>query len=52
MLDDPETSRKLILDTNQPEVRVLLVRATGKEIATAGKLIEESQAATFLRRNH
>ena len=30
----------------------LLVRATGKEIATAGKLIEESQAATFLRRNH
>lgn len=28
VLDDPETSRKLILDTNQPDVRVLLVRAT------------------------
>ncbi len=28
VLDDPEKSRKLILDTNQPNVRVLLVRAT------------------------
>ena len=28
MLDDPEKSRKLILDTNQPDVRVLVVRAT------------------------
>ena len=28
VLDDPERSRKLILDTNQPEVRVLVVRAT------------------------
>jgi len=28
VLDDPETSRKLILDTNQPDVRVLVVRAT------------------------
>jgi len=26
--DDPETSRKLILDTNQPNVRVLVVRPT------------------------
>ena len=26
--DDPETSRKLILDTNQPKVRVLVVRPT------------------------
>ena len=26
--EDPETSRKLILDTNQPDVRVVLVRAT------------------------
>jgi ATP phosphoribosyltransferase len=26
--DDPDTSRKLILDTNQPNVRVLVVRAT------------------------
>ena len=32
--------------------QMLLVRATGKEIANADKLIEESQAATFLRRNH
>jgi ATP phosphoribosyltransferase len=28
VLDDPDTSRKLILDTNQPDVRVLVVRAT------------------------
>ena len=28
VLDDPESSRKLILDTNQPDVRVLVVRAT------------------------
>ena len=28
VLDDPEKSRKLILDTNQPHVRVLVVRAT------------------------
>ena len=28
VLDDPETSRKLILTTNQPNVRVLVARAT------------------------
>jgi ATP phosphoribosyltransferase len=28
VLDDPEKSRKLILTTNQPDVRVLVVRAT------------------------
>ncbi len=28
VLDDPEKSRKLILGTNQPKVRVLVVRAT------------------------
>ena len=28
VLDDPEASRKLILTTNQPNVRVLVVRAT------------------------
>ncbi len=28
VLDDPEKSRKLILDTNQPDLRVVLVRAT------------------------
>lgn len=26
--DDPETSRKLIIETNRPEVRVVIVRAT------------------------
>ena len=28
VLEDPDTSRKLILPTNQPQVRVVLVRAT------------------------
>ena len=28
VLDDPETTRKLILATNQPQVRVVLVRAS------------------------
>src|SRR6218665_367036 len=28
VLEDPETSRKLILATNQPDVRVVLVRAS------------------------
>jgi ATP phosphoribosyltransferase len=28
VLDDPDTSRKLILATNRPDVRVILVRAT------------------------
>ena len=46
VLDDPETSRKLILATNQPELRVVLVRATdvptyvqygGADLGVAGK---------------
>ncbi len=46
VLDDPEKSRKLILDTNQPDVRVVLVRATdvptyvqygGADIGVVGK---------------
>jgi ATP phosphoribosyltransferase len=46
VLDDPETSRKLILDTNQADVRVVLVRATdvptyvqygGADLGVAGK---------------
>ena len=46
VLDDPETSRKLILATNQPDVRVVLVRATdvptyvqygGADLGVAGK---------------
>ena len=28
MLEDPEKSRKLILATSQPDVRVVIVRAT------------------------
>lgn len=27
-LDDPETSRKLILDTNQPDVKLVIIRAS------------------------
>ena len=46
VLDDSETSRKLILSTNQPDVRVVLVRATdvptyvqygGADIGVTGK---------------
>ena len=46
VLDDPENSRKLILDTNLPDVRVVLVRATdvptyvqygGADIGVTGK---------------
>jgi len=53
VLEDPEKSRKLILPTNQPNVRVVLVRATdvptyvqhgGADIGVAGKdiLIEHA----------
>jgi ATP phosphoribosyltransferase len=46
VLEDPETSRKLILATNKPEVRVVLVRASdvptyvqygGADIGVAGR---------------
>ncbi|MDI4635136.1 ATP phosphoribosyltransferase [Pelomonas sp. V22] len=46
VLEDPETSRKLILTTNQPEVRVVLVRASdvptyvqygGADLGVAGR---------------
>ena len=46
VLDDPDKSRKLILDTNQPDLRVVLVRATdvptyvqygGADIGVVGK---------------
>jgi len=54
--EDPETSRKLILGTNQPDVRVVLVRATdvptyvqhgGADLGVAGKdiLLEHAAAA-------
>ena len=46
VLEDPEKSRKLILPTNQPDVRVVIVRATdvptyvqfgGADIGVCGK---------------
>ena len=45
-IDDPETSRKLIIDTTQPDVRLIIVRASdvpsyveygGADIGIAGK---------------
>ena len=58
VLDDPEKSRKLILDTNLPDVRVVLVRATdvptyveygGADIGVTGKdvLIEHGGAGLY-----
>jgi len=57
-IDDPETSRKLILDTNQPDVRLIIVRASdvptyveygGADIGIAGKdvLLEHPDAALY-----
>jgi len=56
--EDPEKSRKLILSTNQPQVRVVLVRATdvptyvqygGADLGVAGKdsLIEHGGQGLF-----
>ncbi|MDT9000552.1 ATP phosphoribosyltransferase [Paucibacter sp. APW11] len=58
VLEDPETSRKLILSTNQPDVRVVLVRATdvptyvqygGADLGVAGRdvLIEHGGAGLY-----
>ena len=58
VLDDPEKTRKLILATNQPEVRVLLVRATdvptyvqygGADMGVVGKdtLIESGSQGLY-----
>ena len=58
VLEDPETSRKLILPTNQAEVRVVLVRASdvptyveygGADLGVAGKdsLIEHGGQGLF-----
>jgi ATP phosphoribosyltransferase len=53
--EDPETSRKLILPTNRPEVRVVLVRATdvptyvqygGADVGVAGKDVLLEHAAS------
>ena len=59
VLEDPETSRKLILATNRPEVRVVLVRASdvptyvqhgGADIGVAGRdvLIEHGSDGLYL----
>ena len=54
VLEDPETSRKLILSTNHPDVRVVLVRATdvptyvqhgGADLGVAGKDVLLEHAA-------
>ncbi|MFD1712213.1 ATP phosphoribosyltransferase [Ottowia sp. GY511] len=58
VLEDPEKSRKLILPTNQPEVRVVLVRATdvptyveygGADIGVTGRdvLLEHGGAGLY-----
>jgi len=57
-LDDPETSRKLILETTQPDVRIIIVRASdvptyveygGADIGVAGKdvLLEHPDAELY-----
>jgi ATP phosphoribosyltransferase len=57
-LDDPETSRKLILDTTQPDVRIIIVRASdvptyveygGADVGVAGKdvLLEHPNAELY-----
>jgi len=57
-IDDPETSRKLILDTNQPDVRLIIVRASdvpsyveygGADLGVAGKdvLLEHPDAELY-----
>jgi len=58
VLDDPETSRKLILATNKPDVRVVMVRASdvptyvqygGADLGVAGRdiLIEHGGAGLY-----
>lgn len=57
-IDDPETSRKLILTTNQPDVRLIIVRASdvptyveygGADMGVAGKdvLLEHPDAELY-----
>ncbi|MCC5797183.1 MAG: ATP phosphoribosyltransferase [Methylophaga sp.] len=57
-LEEPETSRKLILSTNQPNVRLIIVRASdvpayveygGADLGVAGKdvLMEHPQAELY-----
>ncbi len=57
-IDDPETSRKLILETTQPDVRLIIVRASdvptyveygGADMGIAGKdvLLEHPKAELY-----
>ena len=55
--DDPETSRKLILDTNQPDVKLVIVRATdvptyvrygAADLGVAGKDVLHEQGSEGL----
>ena len=57
-IDDPETSRKLILDTNRPEVKLVIIRATdvptyvqygAADVGVAGKdvLLEHGGAGLY-----
>jgi ATP phosphoribosyltransferase len=57
-VDDPETSRKLILDTNQDDVKLIIVRASdvptyveygGADVGVAGKdvLMEHPKAELY-----
>ena len=57
VLEDPETSRKLILPTNQPQVRVIIVRATdvptyvqygAADFGVAGKDVLQENGSTGL----
>lgn len=59
VLEDPERSRKLIIGTNQPDVRVVLVRATdvptyvqqgGADMGVCGKdtLLESGQQGLYV----
>jgi ATP phosphoribosyltransferase len=59
VLEDPEKSRKLILPTNQPDVRILLVRASdvptyvqyaGADLGVVGKdtLLETGQQGLYV----
>ena len=57
VLEDPETSRKLILPTNKPQVRVIIVRATdvptyvqygAADFGVAGKDVLQENGSTGL----
>ena len=49
VLEDPETSRKLILPTNKPQVRVIIVRATSTARLTSASPARTSCRKTAIR---